>query len=222
MEFNKIRIRDVTLLAITSIQIDATIEAIKKSCENIEFGEVKLISHERPQTLPKGIIFEDCPKIENIMDYNHYVFKDLGRHVDTSHCLMIQYHAYVLNYSVWNDLWLKYDYIGAPWRILPNTYIANNGEIVRVGNGGFSLRSKKILEAPKALGIKLKQEQGWFNEDGNLCCYDRSLLLDYGIKYAPLEVAVKFSYENEVEENKGIKPFGFHRNLPNWNYLISE
>ena len=217
---DKLPLKDVTLLAISSIQIDATIDAIGKSCQDIEFGKVKLISHKRPENLPRFISFEECPEIRNIMDYNHYVFKDLEKHVDTSHCLMIQYHAYILNASVWNDKWLEYDYCGAPWKVLPNTYIANNGERVRVGNGGFSLRSKKILEAPKILGLELSQEQGWYNEDGNLVCYFRKELLDYGIKYMPLEDAVTFSYENTVEENAWVKPFGFHRNLPPWDYTI--
>jgi hypothetical protein len=41
-------------------------------------------------------------------------------------------------------------------------------------------------------------------------------MLDNGIKYAPLDVACKFSYENTIPENIGIKPFGFHRNMPPW------
>ena len=209
-----IRIKEVTLLAISSILIPETIEALKESSKSIRFGDVKLISHEKPNNLPNWISFGQCPKIENIDQYNHYVFKDLTDHVSTSHCLLIQHHAYIINYHLWNDFWLDYDYIGAPWPIVPNTYIADNGEVVRVGNGGFSLRSKKILDAPRKLGLPLKQEQGWYNEDGNLCCYHRSALLNYGIRYAPLEVAVKFSYENTVEENQNTTTFGFHRNYP--------
>jgi hypothetical protein len=40
-------------------------------------------------------------------------------------------------------------------------------------------------------------------------------MLENGIKYAPIEVAAKFSYENDVPENMHIKEFfGFHRNYP--------
>jgi hypothetical protein len=91
--------------------------------------------------------------------------------------------------------------------------MANNGERVRVGNGGFSIRSSKLLNAPKKLGLELKQEQGFFNEDGNLVCYNRKELLEYGIKYAPVGVAAKFSYENEVPENQRIETFGFHKHI---------
>jgi len=40
-------------------------------------------------------------------------------------------------------------------------------------------------------------------------------MLENGIKYAPIEVAAKFSYENDVPENKDIKDFfGFHKHDP--------
>jgi hypothetical protein len=209
---SKINLPDVTLLAISSIEIPATIEALKISSKKINFGAIKLLTHEYPKDVPKNILLEYCPKINDIMDFNHYVFKNLGKHVTTSHVLMVQYHAYIIHPELWDNDWLQYDYIGAPWPIREGSYIANTGERIRVGNGGFSLRSKKLLDAPKNLGLELKQEQGYWNEDGNLTCYHRAELLSYGIKYAPVEVAAVFSYENPVPENANIqKTFGFHK-----------
>jgi len=118
---------------------------------------------------------------------------------------------------MWKDEWLEYDYLGAPWGIVPNTYIANNGETVRVGNGGFSLRSKFLMDLPFNQGFRLRSEQGWQNEDGNICCYYRKEFLKLGIKYAPVEVAAEFSFENVCVENYGRKTFGFHRNMNPWN-----
>jgi hypothetical protein len=208
-----INVPEVTLLAISSIEIPATIRAIERSCLDINFGAVKLITHEKPENLPHGISFEKCPKINDIMDFNEFTFKYLGGYVNTSHCLMVQYHAYIINPWLWLDEWLEYDYIGAPWAIKDDAYIAwEIGEHVRVGNGGFSLRSKKLMDIPIAYNIPLTQEQGYYNEDGNICCYHRKKMLDLGIKYAPVETAARFSYENTVPENKGIQSFGFHRN----------
>jgi hypothetical protein len=82
-----INLPDVTLVALSSIEIPATIKAIEKSCEGIDFGAVKLLSHEKPDDLPSNIAFEKVPKINNIDDFNLYAFKYLGTHVDTSHCL---------------------------------------------------------------------------------------------------------------------------------------
>ena len=39
----KIKLSNITLLAMTSILIDETIKALKYSCKDIEFGSVKLI-----------------------------------------------------------------------------------------------------------------------------------------------------------------------------------
>jgi hypothetical protein len=225
MDYNNmttIRIKEVTLVAVSSIMVPETIDALKISAQSIHFGDIKFISHEKTKNLPSWINFGYCPKINNIMDYNKYIFKDLTDQIETSHCLLIQYHGYVINYFLWNDFWLDYDYIGAPWPVVSNSYITDKGERVRVGNGGFSLRSKKLLDLPKKMNWDLEQRRGFYNEDGNLTVYRRKEMVDLGIKYAPVEVAAKFSYENPVPENKGIIPFGFHRNIPPQKWVWHE
>lgn len=215
-----IKLFDVTAIAIASIRILGTIKALEVSCENINFGAVKLLSHIKPNNLPEFIQFEECPEIKNIDDFNYYMFKEMGKHVQTSHCLTIQDHARVLNFSAWRDSWLEYSYIGSPWPIVENSYMANDGTRSRVGNGGWSLRSSYLLNLPKIYDLPLREEQGWKNEDGQICCYYKKEFLNWGIKYAPLDIAVKFGFENIVPENIGIKPFGYHRNLPPWDYLV--
>ena len=205
---------NVTLIAISSVEIPRTIEALSISARDLNFGDIKLVSHEKPNNLPSNINYEYAPKINNIMDFNYYLFSEFGKHIETSHCLIVQYHGYIINPEMWEDSWLEYDCIGAPWPIKENSYIANNGERVRVGNGGFTLRSKRLCELPKKLSLQLKEEQGYWNEDGNICCYHRKELLENGVNYAPVEVAAKFSFETLVPENQYLdKTFGFHRNI---------
>lgn len=210
----KINLPDVTLIAIDSTnRIQNTIKALEISSRDISFGEVKLLSHRKPNNLPDFISFERCMQIENINDFNLYMFREMGKHVSTSHCITVQDHAYIIHPELWDDAWLEYDYIGAPWAYREDAYICHDtGEHVRIGNGGFSLRSKKLLDIPKQNNMPLLQEQGWFNEDGNICVYHRVKMLELGIKYAPIEIAARFSYENPVHENEGLKTFGFHRN----------
>jgi hypothetical protein len=123
-----------------------------------------------------------------------------------------------LNPELWNNRWLEWDYCGAPWPVVENSYMANDGTRALQGNGGFSLRSKKICELPSKMKWELREEQGWKNEDGNICCYWRKEMLENGIKYAPVNVSSIFSYENPVIENNfgRIKTFGFHRNIPRY------
>ncbi len=65
----------------------------------------------------------------------------------------------------------------------------------RVGNGGFSLRSKKFLE----FSDSFKDCEG-YGEDTFLCTREYQKAVDAGIKFAPFELAVKFSYENPLIE----------------------
>lgn len=214
---DKIQLPDVTLIAVSSIKIPETILALQKSYKGIDFGAVKLISHECPKELPEEIQFEECPLLDDIIKYNRYIFKELYTHIYTSHCLLTQYDSWVLNPELWNNDWLQYDYCGAPWRWMPNSYICRDtGEHIRVGNGGMSLRSKKLIGLPKKYNIPLIHENFYFNEDGNIAVYNRVRFLELGIKYAPIEVAARFSYENPVlENNMGNMPtFGFHKNMP--------
>ena len=192
--------------------------SLSRSCRGIEFGAVKIVTDNFPIHLsPKYISHEECPQLKNINDYNQYVFSELGKHVQTSHCLVVHADSYVIYPDLWDNNWLNFDYVAAPWQIKDDAYICHDtGEHVRVGNGGFSLRSKKLLDAPHVLGLPLKQEQNFFNEDGNVAVYNRVAMLNYGIKYAPVEVAAHFSFENPVPENYGLKTFGFHKNYPYW------
>jgi hypothetical protein len=207
-------LKDVTLIAYSSNDIQENIVALQKCMEYFYFGAVKIISHKVPENLPKEIKHEYGKEIKDINDFNEYMFLNLYRHVNTSHCLYVQHHGFIINPELWDDEFLNWDYCGAVWKDIPNTYIANDGVRMKVGNGGFSIRSKKLLDLPKRMGWYLREEQGWANEDGNICCYWHREMLENGIKYAPVEVAAKFSYENPVPENNygNMKTFGFHRN----------
>lgn len=210
-----ISIPDVTLIAVDCTdRVKGTISILKETAKQITFGEIVLLTNRKPRNLPEFINYKHIKKIEDINQYNRFMFLELYKYFNTSHCLTVQDHAYILYPELWDDSWLEYDYIGAPWLISQNAYIANTGERVRVGNGGFSLRSKKLCELPSKMDWELRQEQGFYNEDGNICCYWRKEMLENGIKYASIDVASKFSYENLMKENYSIKPFGFHRNKP--------
>jgi hypothetical protein len=207
----KKKLDNVTLLAYSSHDVDATIASMVKCMGKMDFGAVKLLSHEKPANLPNGIIYENAPLINSFEDYSRYMFLELGRHVDTSHVLVVQYDSCISHPELWKDEWLNFDYAGAVWPVVENNYLTDEGERVRVGNGGFSLRSKKLLDAPKTLGLNLEERQGFYNEDGNCAIYHRTKMLNYGIKYMPIEEACIFSHENNVPENAHIKEtFGYH------------
>lgn len=215
---------DVTLICVSSVNLDHTLYAFKKSMEKINFGEAKLITDKTPSGfIENGVSIETCKPITSIDEYSHYMIFSLHKHVKTTHCLVIQADGFVINPEQWDPLWLTYDYIGAPWEYVDHAYIDPWGNHQRVGNGGFSLRSKKLLEVPLNAYVHFDVNWGSFYkhmnanntaEDGCICVHNRHIYEVLGCKFAPVEVASRFAHEKPVPETTGIKPFGFHYHLP--------
>ena len=226
-----IELPNVTLISIdTTDDLSGTLNAVYTSMKGINFGNVKIITtkeqikNNSSLTSDNFIFEESIVNIKNYKDYNHYVIYNLHNHVNTSHCLLVQPDGFVLFPEKWDNSWLEYDYIGAPWAYVEDAYIDPFGNHHRVGNGGFSLRSRKFLEVPTKVEVPWETNNSnfyWmpegvvnYHEDGNVCVHNRHIFIEQGCKYAPVEVAVRFSQETRVPECDGIIPFGFHYNLP--------
>jgi hypothetical protein len=201
----------VTLVAITSVDIENHIKALQYSCRNIKFGAVKLICHERPENLPDGISYHHIERMSNIDDWNYSVIYKLGDYVDTEFALLVHSDGFVINPNSWRDEFFDYDYIGAPWPVPKDdfSYRDINGELVRVGNS-VSLRSKKVLDLPKKLNLEWKPFHGYYSEDGFICVNYRHVFKEHGCKFADINVARYFSHESDLPETRGIDPFLFH------------
>jgi len=189
-----IEIPEITLICLTNKNIPEHEYAIEKSCEGIEFGAVKMI------------VDYKCTSID---EWNRKIIQDLYKYVDTSHALLIHGDGYVINPHLWNPDWLKYDYIGAPFPLPTDDYSYRDevGNIIRVGNS-VSLRSKRLMEL-----VARREWRPYFgntNEDGFISVHHKKYAEKYGMKYAPLEVAIHFSKEHEIPENKGLETFAFH------------
>lgn len=164
----------------------------------------------------KVLTFTSIPLITNAVhipivrnftrdDFSLFCLKNLWPFIDTEHVLLVHYDAIAINRHFWTDDFLKFDYIGAPW---PSEYSWIEPH-ERVGNGGFSLRSKKLLEALKDSEIKIvRGNDRTENEDAVICQSYRQLLEEkYKINFAPIEIAHKFSQELC---NQNGNTFGFH------------
>ena len=206
----KIELPQITLVSVTSVKVQDTIRSIEKSCEGIEFGDVKLLTSD-PVTSDK---FKVIP-IEKIdyEQYSKFIVYDLHKHIDTEFALIVQHDGFVTGPNQWRDDFLNYDYIGAPWPFPTDDFSYRDpfGNLIRVGNGGFSLRSKKLLSLPTELDLEWKSYFGFFNEDGFFTCHNRHLFEKEGCVFAPIEIAKYFSHETRIPEIERIVPFGFHR-----------
>ncbi len=189
-----IELPNVTLICLTNQDFEGHKKAIDISCSKINFGAVKLIWDEKCNTID---------------EWNRKIIQDLWKYIDTEYALLIHADGYIINPQLWNPEWLNYDYIGAPWPLPTDNYSYRDeeGDLQRVGNS-VSLRSRNLM--------KLVSERPWMsyygntNEDGFISCHNRKWLESQGCKFAPLDVAVHFSKEHEIEENKGLSTFMFH------------
>lgn len=215
----KLDLKEITLLAMTSIKIPETIHALEFSSKYINYAAIKLITHEKPADIPDNIEYCYIPYIKNIDDYSYKMIYMLSSYIDTKYVLIVQYDGFVINPASWRDEFLDYDYIGAPFPLPIDSFSYRDhcGQIIRVGNGGFSLRSKFLIDLPNVLGLEWRPYHGFYSEDGFICAMNRHIYEANGCKFAPLEIAKYFSHETEIPEIRNIEPFGFHN-----NYLIAD
>lgn len=159
------------------------------------FGEVLLLSDVAPPTEGiSGITWRPIEPLRSRADYSRFVLRSLADHIATTHALCVQWDGFVLRGEAWNHAFLDYDYIGAVWPQFDDGY--------NVGNGGFSLRSRRLLEACGDLSF----DPEW-PEDlviGRAC---RPELERRGLRFAPETVARQFSYERTSPQGH---EFGFH------------
>ena len=135
-DFFELSLPSVTLFGIDAHDPQGLLRAAEICTRGVEFGAVKMIT-ERLFQGREG--------------YSKFCISDMAKHIDTSHVLIIHPDGYIQNPSAWNDEWLTYDYVGSSWWF-------KDGK--NVGNGGFSLRSKKLLDILATLELE-QYVVGW-------------------------------------------------------------
>jgi hypothetical protein len=202
---SKIKLPNVTLCTFGSEKYkDQHQKALDYSSRGIEFGAVKNI----------------VVNTNTIDEWNKTVVFDLGDYIDTDFALLVHPDGGIGEPELWRNEWLNYDYIGSPFPLPTDnfSYRDINGKIQRVGNS-VSLRSKKLLQLPKKIGMEWKSFHEFYNEDGYICVNMRHVFEENGCKFAPFEVALHFGRENPLPENKGLKTFVYHKTIgENYRY----
>lgn len=182
---------------------------------------------DRPTNLP--------PEIKHVpirpmgyLEYSWFIIYALHQFIDTDWCLVVQEDGWVLDGRNWSDAYWNYDYIGAPTHAAlfeplngPAQYLrrfdwvdrtSEAGRLRLVMNGGFSLRSKRLLRAPAALRIPfclspmvaehdgthfaLTSPDASHAEDFQLCVPMRQTLEGAGIRFPPVAASRAFAVEH--------------------------
>ena len=70
----KLVLPEVTLCAMDSVQVKATLKAMEYSMKEIVFADAVIITDKRPLSMPKGIRYEHIDKLCNIDDFTIYLY----------------------------------------------------------------------------------------------------------------------------------------------------
>jgi len=215
---------NITLVTIDTAENALTAFALAKTLEKITPGNIVIFSNDlnaytKLNLDPAETVYRVIPNNLNTTRIYQTLWYEVPKYVNTSHILTVQWDGWVTTPDLWTNEFLNYDYIGAPWPWHePN---------VRVGNGGFSLRSKKLLDL---LNTERRLFPFQLPTDVAICCLYRPQLESFGIKFAPENLAWRFSVEHgNAIFDLNSPSFGFHdprniftKGLRNWKPAIDE
>lgn len=217
----------ITLCSVDGVAPEKCLRILRHCRKTIQFGCTILFTYQKPNNWTEedeksNIELIIVPKFD-YYSYNSFIISGLVNCIDTDYVLVVQPDGFIANPHNWKDEFLTYDYIGAPFdsRVNEDYKIGNE-----VGNGGFSLRSRKFLEivAKNVDDYDITKHNGLNkNEDFFLCKTKGDFLRALGIKFAPPDVAVQFSLEGKYKEYKDLtNSFGFHGFHDYSNELIDK
>lgn len=198
----KLQLPSVTLMCIDCLNTERAIKVLEHCKGKADFGAVKLLT-----SIPTEC--EHAVKImplNSLIAYSIFMLTKCHEYIDTPHVLIVQRDGWILNPDSFDPSWLELDYIG-PLFI----------QYDKVGSGGFSLRSKKLMDEMARLtpawdgttehADKIQSGLGYY-EDGVISLSPHRK----NFKIASNEQAANFAQggnRNPVYFRE--RPFGYHR-----------
>lgn len=196
---------EVTLVCIDCVDARRAEQAIDLCKKQVNFKNVALLTSQETSH-PNAV---KIPSIDNINEYSDFCVHDLHRYFSTPHCLIVQHDGWITDPTQWDDSWLNYDYIGVDCRWAR----ARRGG----GVGGFSLRSKRLLEATDD---RLARPCG-IHEDYEIAVKCRSRFEEFS--FSPTCVCARWGVDCHevglpnpyIYLDDDLPTFGVHRRFPN-------
>jgi hypothetical protein len=185
----------LTVACVDTVSPAFGFRALQRTLDLMEGAKGLFISNNFDGLNDRRVAFHRIAAFPDVTAYSEFILTKLARYLTTSHVLLVQWDGFAINRSAWDEGFLEYDYVGAPW---PQFAPPCN-----VGNGGFSIRSRQLLDAILDTEILLHAP-----EDVCICRTNRQVLeTRHGIKFAPESVAARFAFERTIP----VEPtFGFH------------
>jgi len=190
----RLSLPQVTLCAASSVNVAATLRALEISLTQIDVFACKLFTDAPVVSDHHNITVVPIEPLTSTAAYSAFMLSQMVDHIDTSHCLVIQWDGHVINVKQWRPEFLEYDYIGARWPQFTDGY--------DVGNGGFSLRSRRLMEMCRELGFRYAHP-----EDVAIGRDNRTWLEGRRMRFATPALSDLFSAERAGDISAS---FGYH------------
>lgn len=196
---NKLSLPNLSLMIVDCLDYNRAKLSFDHCSSYIDFGDSKIFTS-IPIKSPEVI---RIPHIGKIEDYCPFMIYELPKYVKTDFVMVAQWDGFIRNINLWDDRFLEYDYIGAPW---PESILFPGvPRHFNVGNGGFSIRSKRLMDF-LATDNRITYH---VLEDLMIGQLNRAYLEMNGFKFAPADLAAKFSWECGPEHDS----FGVHARM---------
>lgn len=218
----KLELPSVTLFCADCIHIDYAIPSLERCKALCNFGAVRLLTS-MPSDYEHAVVI---PPLDTLSAYSTFMLKRAHEYVETTHLLVAQHDGWILNPEAWDPAWLELDYIGP---LFIHAHVTGPRS---VGSGGFSLRSKRLMEHVSAMtppwdntteGGNAHVRQVGAYEDGHISMTMRSQLEAAGFRFGTPEQAGRFAQGGNNDPAYHVaKPFGFHGLWGNIDHAIGE
>lgn len=205
----KLQLPTVSLICVDCVDVNRAIKILEHCKSKVDFGAVRLLT-----SIPTD--YEHAVKItplNSLIAYSIFILTKVHEYIKTDHVLIVQRDGWILNPESFNPSWLEFDYIG-PLFV----------QYDKVGSGGFSLRSKKLMVAiSKTLPSWENAQQDINRYQDKLGYYEDGVISFSGVlskfKFPSLEQAADFAHGgNRNPKYFREKPFGFHRTFAEINF----
>ena len=227
------KIEDTTLIAIegVSYNVDKILKSLEITLDQCEFDDVKLLTpfdvdhefHEKIRPMPSST------------EYQYFCLNYMNDYFDTDYMLLIQSDSWVCNAEQYSpEFFNQYDYMGARWDFKDGdgSFGGSKRTNGNVGNGGFSWRSKKLMNLVQSyckyeivngdlVTVAHNNNDGVFEkvyvdkvrpEDHVICRMNRDFLESQGCVW-PKSSWVEWNFSSESPRQGDLKyenQFGFH------------
>ena len=199
-----LKLSDVTLIAVETVAHDLARMAVGDCMKVAEFGDVLVYTDDLDKINLNGTVGIEVENWPTKEECGKFCSFEAARHVRTSHVLFTEWDGWIVNPAMWTDEFLDFDYIGAPWWYTDG---------LNVGNGGFSLRSKRLADF-----LSDNRDRFPAITDDLLCRrYRREIEAEGFFVWAPDQLAHKFSFECSAPHAS----FGFHA-MRNWVHVLDR